>query len=60
MKKSNYVGGSCWISILILLWGMIAGLIKPTFVAWFSLVFFMIVGLISFGISYEKKNDKVR
>lgn len=43
-----------WISVVILLWGMVTGFIDSTFVSWFAFVFFIVTPILIYATEFKK------
>lgn len=52
---SYYVKFTCWTSIVLILWGVIAGIIQSKPTTWFAFVFFCAVGILTMAATWEKK-----
>lgn len=51
---SDYVKFTCWTSITLILWGVIAGVIVSKATTWFAFVFFCVVGILAIATTWEK------
>lgn len=51
MDIGQYVKITCWISITLILWTLISGLIQSSLVVWFAFAFFCFVGIVSYSVS---------
>jgi hypothetical protein len=51
---SRYTQFICITSITLLLWGLITGVIKPTFEAWFAFGFFSVLSFLLAIILYNR------
>lgn len=51
---SHYVKFTCWTSIVLILWGVIAGVIESKLTTWFAFVFFCAVGVLAIATTWEK------
>jgi len=51
---SHLVKFTCWVSITLILWGVIAGIIQPRPVTWFAFAFFCVVGVFTAFATLER------
>lgn len=52
---SDYVKFTCWTSITLILWGVIAGIIQSKPTTWFAFVFFSVVGILTMAATWDVK-----
>lgn len=52
---SDYVKFTCWTSVTLILWGVIAGVIQSKFETWFAFVFFCVVGVLTMAATWDVK-----
>lgn len=50
----NIVGNTSWISIVLILWGLVMKVIESNFISWFAFFFFIVVGILAWALGRGK------
>jgi F0F1-type ATP synthase assembly protein I len=55
MNINHYIKFTCWTSIVIIIWGLVADFIDSKPETWAALIFFLLMGLIAWSVSIERR-----
>lgn len=57
-NTSKFVGTTVWISLLIIIFGLVSGVFESNFDTWFCFVFLSVVGVLNALIEISERHKK--